>query len=92
MNHILINNILILDQRNTNPTRKLRQYLKEDSITYPISINGKKRAMADFPSDLSKDQIEAAALEIDDIQKWLEGKNVVKIIVVPKRMVNIVVK
>ncbi|MEM6697356.1 MAG: leucine--tRNA ligase [Bacteroidota bacterium] len=66
-------------------------YLKEDEIEYPISINGKKRATAMFPSDASKEEIEKAALEVEAIQKWLEGKTVRKIIVVPKRMVNVVV-
>lgn len=68
------------------------KYLVEDQISYPISINGKKRAMADFPSDASKADIEEAALQLEDIQKWLEGKTVNRVIVVPKRMVNIVVK
>lgn len=67
------------------------QYLKEDSITYPISINGKKRATADFPSDANKIDIEKAALALEAIQKWTDGKTVRKVIVVPKRMVNIVV-
>ena len=64
-------------------------YLKEDSITYPISINGKKRTSHAFATDASKDDIEKEAVEI--AQKWIEGKSVRKVIVVPKRMVNIVV-
>ena len=67
------------------------KYLVEDSITYPISINGKKRAMAEFDANASKDDIEKAAIALPEIQKWLEDKTVRKIIVVPKRMVNIVV-
>jgi leucyl-tRNA synthetase len=63
----------------------------EDSITYPISINGKKRAEATFSADASKEDIEAAALALEAIQKYTEGKTVRKVIVVPKRMVNIVV-
>lgn len=66
-------------------------YLKEDSIEYPISINGKKRATAEFPADASKDELEKAALSIEAIQKWTEGKTIRKVIVVPKRMINIVV-
>lgn len=66
-------------------------YLVEDSITYPISINGKKRAEATFAADASKEDIEAAALALEAIQKYTEGKTVRKVIVVPKRMVNIVV-
>ncbi|MCG8331973.1 MAG: leucine--tRNA ligase [Chitinophagales bacterium] len=67
------------------------KYLKEDSITYPIAINGKTRATADFPADASKADIEKAAQELDTMQKWLEGKTIRKVIVVPGRMVNIVV-
>lgn len=67
-------------------------YLKEDSITYPISINGKKRATADFPADASKADLEKAALELDVVKKWVNGKTIRRIIVVPRRMVNIVVK
>ncbi len=66
-------------------------YLKEDSIEYPISINGKKRATAEFAIDASKAEIEKAALELEVIKKWTAGKTVRKVIVVPKRMVNVVV-
>ncbi len=67
------------------------QYLVEDSIAYPISINGKKRALAEFPADASKEDLEAAALALEEIQKWTDGKTIRKVIVVPKRMINIVV-
>ena len=67
------------------------KHLVEDSISYPISINGKKRAVADFDANASKEAIEKAALELPEIQKWLEDKTIRKVIVVPKRMVNIVV-
>ncbi|MEO1436023.1 MAG: class I tRNA ligase family protein, partial [Bacteroidota bacterium] len=67
------------------------KYLKEDSISYPISVNGKKRLLADFPADASKEEIEKAALELEGLAKWIEGKQIRKVIVVPKRMVNVVV-
>jgi len=67
------------------------QYLVEDSITYPISINGKKRMTADFPADMSKDDLEKSALAMEELQKWIAGKEIRKVIVVPKRMINIVV-
>ena len=67
------------------------QYLKEDSIEYPISINGKKRAMQSFPADANKETIEKAVVELEEVKKWIEGKEIKKIIVVPGRMVNIVV-
>ena len=66
-------------------------YLKEDSIEYPVSINGKKRATIKFPADMAKEDMEKAALELEVIQKWIEGKTVRKVIVVPKRMINVVV-
>ena len=67
------------------------EFLKEDSVTYPICINGKKRALHEFSTSLSKDEIEAEARNIDGLEKWLDGKTIRKIIVVPNRMVNIVV-
>lgn len=67
------------------------KHLKEDSIEYPISVNGKKRDAIQIPSDASKDEIEKIALASESVQKWIEGKEVRKVIVVPGRMVNIVV-
>lgn len=66
-------------------------YLVEASVTYPICINGKKRATADFATDATKEDMEKEALALEIVQKWVEGKTVRKVIVVPKRMVNIVV-
>ncbi len=66
-------------------------HLVEDTITYPISINGKKRAVAELPANASKEELEKAALSLDAIQKWIDGKPVRKVIVVPGRMINIVV-
>ena len=67
------------------------QYLKEDSITYPIAINGKTRATVDFPADSSRDDLQEAAPGLPEIQKWVDGKTIRKVIVVPGRMINIVV-
>lgn len=66
-------------------------FLKEDSIEYPISINGKKRATASFPADATTEELEKAALEMESVQKWFEGKMVRKVIIVPHRMINIVI-
>ncbi len=66
-------------------------YLVEDSIQYPISINGKKRDLIAFPANASKDDLEKMALELESIQKWINGKTVRKVIVVPGRMINIVI-
>lgn len=67
------------------------QWLVEDTITYPIAINGKTRATVDFPADISKEELEKTAPTLPDIQRYLEGVSIRKVIVVPGRMVNIVV-
>ncbi|BDS12191.1 leucine--tRNA ligase [Aureispira anguillae] len=66
-------------------------HLVQNTITYPVCINGKKRAMATFAADANKDAIEKEALSIEEVQKWIDGKTIRKVIVVPKRMVNIVI-
>lgn len=65
--------------------------LVENSHKYPISFNGKMRFSLDLPIDLDKLEIEKIVLEHEDAQKWLDGKTPKKVIVVPKRIVNIVV-
>lgn len=66
-------------------------YLVQNTIEYPVCINGKKRTTATFPADASKQLIEEQALSMEEVQKWIDGKAIRKIIVVPKRMVNIVI-
>ncbi|PLK43709.1 leucine--tRNA ligase [Emticicia sp. TH156] len=67
------------------------QHLIEDSFEYPIQINGKVRTSISFPADMSKEGIEKAVLENENVIKWLEGNAPKKLIVVPKRIVNVVV-
>ncbi|RKQ42238.1 leucyl-tRNA synthetase [Roseivirga pacifica] len=67
------------------------EYLKEDDIEYPVMINGKMRTKLQLSADMSKAEIEAAALADETVQKWLEGKPPKKVIVVPKKIVNLVV-
>lgn len=67
-------------------------YLKEDSVTLGISFNGKTRFTLDFPADAAAADIEKAALEAEQSQRYLEGMTVAKVIVVPGRIVNIVLK
>ncbi len=67
------------------------EHLKEDDLEYPVMINGKMRTKLQLPSDFSKEQIEEAALANEVVQKWLEGKPPKKVIVVPKKIVNLVV-
>ncbi len=66
------------------------RYLKESEFEYPVSINGKVRLKMTLPLDMPKDEIEKKVLEHPVVQKWLEGKNVRKTIVVPGRIINIV--
>ena len=67
------------------------EYLVDDQITYPVSVNGKTRFSIELNAELSKAEIEQAALAHEEAQKWLEGKAPKRVIVVPKRIVNIVV-
>ena len=67
-------------------------FLKEDTVTLGISFNGKTRFTLDFPVDADKAAIEKAALEAEQSRKYLEGMEVAKVIVVPGRIVNIVLK
>jgi len=67
-----------------------RALLIEDTITLPVQINGKKRAEVTVPRDASNAEIEAAVLALDAVQKALDGKKPKKVIIVPKRIVNVV--
>lgn len=66
-------------------------YLVESSHSYPVSFNGKMRFKIDLPLDLSKDEIEAAVLAHEGTAKWLDGNSPKKMIVVPKKIVNVVI-
>jgi leucyl-tRNA synthetase len=66
------------------------KYLVESSFEYPIQINGKVRANIPFPVDMSKEDIEQGVLANETVQKWLEGNTPKKVVVVPKRIVNVV--
>ena len=66
-------------------------YLQEDSFPYAISFNGKSRYIHEFPADVTKEEIEKTVLEHPNSQKWIDGKRVKKIIIVPGKIVNIVV-
>ncbi|MEX2595691.1 MAG: hypothetical protein WEC59_02090, partial [Salibacteraceae bacterium] len=67
------------------------KHLVESSHKYPISFNGKMRFTLELPLDLSKEEIEKTVLEHENSQKWLAGKTPKKVIVVPKKIVNVVV-
>ena len=67
------------------------KHLKEDAFTYPISFNGKMRFTLELDADLSKEEIEKEVLALDKTKQYMEGKNPKRIIIVPKKIVNIVI-
>lgn len=66
-------------------------YLVEDTVNYAISFNGKARFNMEFAADTTSETIQETVLADERSQKWMEGKSVKKIIVVPKKIVNIVI-
>ena len=67
------------------------EYLKEDSVTYSISFNGKTRFTMDLAADLDNAAIQETVLANENTQKYIDGKTIRKVIVVPKKIVNIVI-
>jgi leucyl-tRNA synthetase len=65
--------------------------IKEDLVTLIIQINGKVRDKIEVESSISKEEAEKLAVSLEKIKKWIEGKEIKKIIFVPKRLINIVV-
>lgn len=81
---------------NTNSVTKAtwpvfeEKYLVEDSFQYPVSFNGKMRFKHAFSATASREEISSEVLTLPEAEKWLEGKTPKKIIVVPKKIINIV--
>ena len=67
-------------------------YLKESTVNYTVSFNGKPRYNMSMDASATQDQVVKAALDNEGAAKWLDGKTVVKTIFVPNKLVNIVVK
>ncbi len=67
------------------------KYLKEDKIIYPVSFNGKMRFKMEIDANFDKKQMEKIILENEKSKKWLNNKKPKKIIIVPKRIINIVI-
>ncbi len=87
--HLLGNNGTICDA----PWPKWNDaYLVEDEMQLTVSFNGKARFQKNFPADADNQQIEQATLADERTAKYIEGHQVVKVIVVPKRIINIVIK
>ena len=68
------------------------QYLVESEVQLTVSFNGKARFQKRFAADATNDEIQAAVLADEQSKKYLDGKTVVKVIVVPKKIVNVVIK
>ncbi|MCD6432945.1 MAG: leucine--tRNA ligase [Sulfurimonas sp.] len=75
---------------NLAPQKILEEVFVEDSITLGVSVNGKRRAEIEVAIDEPKENIIVLAKE--SVAKWLEDKTIVKEIVVPKKLVNLVIK
>lgn len=74
------------------PTPEFKEeHIKESSFEYPVSFNGKMRFKIELPLDMSKEDIEKAVLEDERSAKYLGDKPPRKVIVVPRRIVNVVV-
>ena len=67
-------------------------YTVENSCTYAVSFNGKTRFTVDLPLDMSREDVDAHVRALEQTSKYVAGGNIVKVIVVPGKIVNIVVK
>ncbi len=80
------------DSVTTQPWPEWKEeHLQDDAFEYPVSFNGKTRFFVTMPVGASVQEVEVAALSHEKAIQWLEGKTPKKVIVVPKRIVNIVV-
>jgi leucyl-tRNA synthetase len=70
----------------------VEKYLREETFEYPISVNGKLRFTQVFPLDIPENEIKSAIVADERSQKWIEGKEIIKWIIVHNKIVNIVVK
>lgn len=68
------------------------KFLIAGTITYPVSFNGKMRFKMDLPAGIAKEEAEKAVIENENAKKWIEGKQIVKLIFVPGKIINVVVK
>jgi len=64
----------------------------EETFTLIVQVNGKVRGKIEIDSDTTEEEMKEMALTIDNVKIFIEGKEIVKVIVVPKKLVNIVVK
>ena len=86
--HVLGNETTVCDAAFPKHDEK---YLAENTVKYPISFNGKVRFTLELAADLNPKQVEEIALANEQTAKYLDGKAIKKVIVVPKKIVNIVI-
>ena len=86
--HVLGNETTVCDAAFPKHDEK---YLAENTVKYPISFNGKVRFTLELAADLTPKQVEEIALANEQTAKYLDGKAIKKVIVVPKKIVNIVI-
>ena len=70
----------------------IEAYTVENTCTYAVSFNGKTRFTVDLPLDMSREDVEAHVRALEQTSRYVAGGNIVKVIVVPGKIVNIVVK
>ena len=68
------------------------KFLVESTVKMPVQFNGKVRFTLDLPADMPKEEVEKTALSAPEAGKYLEGQQIVKTVVVPGRIINIVIK
>ena len=68
------------------------EYLKENEVQLTVSFNGKARFQMLFAADATNEEIEKTVLANEKSQQYIAGKNIVKVIIVPKKIINIVLK
>ncbi len=84
---------MLFARSNFDKTIEVKQEVfVQDSITLAITVNGKKRGEIEVSPEASKEEVLALAKENENTKKWIDGKEIIKEIVVPKKLVNLVVK
>ncbi len=66
-------------------------WIVENTVTFVIQVNGKVRAKLILPADITEPQLKEKALTDESVQKWIAGKKIIKTIIVPRKLVNLVV-
>ena len=65
--------------------------LQDSTFNYPVSFNGKTRFFKEYPVEMAVSDIEKDVIQSQEAQKWIEGKAIKKVIIVPKKIINIVI-